>query len=153
VCKTLLPLVKTLLQLVARLHVILCFYLFVEGTMLERLWLIYELVNAEASGVVQIKVDQADPSNNSPLGFCSITVCVYVRVCACTHACVPMYMQIHPHMYMCMYTHVHAYAPLFVYVHIHIHTHRWMINSTPRGQSVSGSVLASQCRQSQSSAP
>jgi hypothetical protein len=29
--------------------------------MLERLWLIYELVNAEASGVVKIEVDQADP--------------------------------------------------------------------------------------------
>jgi hypothetical protein len=68
------------------------FSVFAVGTTLERLWLIYELINAEASGAEKIEVDQADPSNNSPLGFCSITVCVYVRVCACTHACVPMHM-------------------------------------------------------------
>jgi len=45
-----------------------------SGTAYERLWLIYLLLNKEASGVEKLEVDHEDPSNNSPLGFCSLTV-------------------------------------------------------------------------------
>jgi hypothetical protein len=45
-----------------------------SGTAYERLWLIYLLLHKEGSGVEKLEVDNEDPSNNSPLGFTSLTV-------------------------------------------------------------------------------